>query len=107
MVDTHADPRARASDSGTSFRAADSMKDVAGYQGGAVLRVLRNAWPEPLAAEQIATGINDMDHVSVNRRLADLARLGHVEKTEHLHLNRSGRKACKFGLVEAQARMSL
>lgn len=102
MPESLADPLARATDPVTSHWAADSMQTVAGMQCRRIMKVLR-ASTCPMAAEQIADVLPDMDHVAVNRRLADLARLGHVIKTEQLHRNRSRRRAHKFALTDPQA----
>lgn len=96
---TYAGPIARRTDVGTSHAAAASLKHIAGRQGRAILRIMRDAWPEPMAAEQIAAASFVLGRVEVNRRLSDLERLGHVQKTEFRHLNPSGRHAVKYALV--------
>jgi predicted ArsR family transcriptional regulator len=83
---------ARRTDPASSHEAAASMAEAAPVQDARIVAALRD-WG-PMAAEQIAAELGDLDMVQVCRRIATLKREGKVEVHEPLgHTNRSGRRA--------------
>lgn len=84
-------PRARRSDPASSRQAADSMRDSAAEHRSQILAALHDT-DAPLSAEQIAARVA-LTHVQVNRRMAELRRMGLVEITGALARTATGRHA--------------
>ncbi len=91
--------RARRNDPATSHEAAESVEELAQKHHALILDVLKT-YDRPMAAEEIADKYYPiLDKVLVGRRLCELERAGLITKTEQRHVNRSGRRAFRYGLA--------
>jgi predicted ArsR family transcriptional regulator len=91
---------ARTTDPRSSHEAAARVAEFSAAINRRIIATLKAHGP--LAAEQIADTIGDLDMVQVGRRTSDLKRDGLIEVHEPLgHTNRSGRKADILAAVPA------
>ena len=88
----------RTDDVSTSKAAAASMSEAAQAQYELILGALREAG-RPMAGEEISDWINEkLDRVQIMRRMNELERHNFVARTDERHVNRTGRKACRYAL---------
>lgn len=86
----------RRSDPLTSRDAGISAAQFVSDHHQKILNALRQA-DRPLAAEEIAERTS-IDYVQVGKRTHELLDAGKIERTQLIHINRSGRKAFKYRL---------
>ena len=86
---------ARRTDPVTSKRAAHQADDLRARHRRLIVEAIRAAG-RPLAAEEVADRVPEMDKVQVAKRWKDLESEGLVRRTEERHQNRSGRAAFRY-----------